>query len=698
MKRSMKHAGPLSYLATAIVLVIAGCGGGGNGGGSSFWPIGGTAGTAPSPTPAPSPAPDTTLSGVAATGAPFAGAEITVTDATGGVVCTTQTDASGAYTCPLPTVTKAPLVIRALRDDQVLYGTAVENAGLANVTPLTNIVVARLSPSGDPAQLAGVLSSRPETITADSISQQVAQLKTALQPVLDSLGLVIGHPLFDALVADGTGQDKLLDVLSVSIRPDGEAANIEITVKTADGTPVSVQFRSSDSSIPPIAAGVQVADVPSPALVADLLQRFNDCYALPLTQRVSSATGNDADAVGGASAVAAPVCRQLFLDNDPSTFYSNGASVGRSSANAGAYASLFRVGATGLRWEQGGVEFFRPNGDMVLSYRTVDPLGNTAFDLLGARRVGNTLKLVGNGNAYRATVQPYAQLRAFLNTPAFSNYGTGYDVTIPNLTDSGGNPVFAKAVVTAPWSTPLTFLPSAGYSTLRFARANGSITGSSVYRLRGEYQNPGTPGNPSTKETSLTYAQPQLDDAQIRAITDQGIWTVEFYHADTTKPNVVQTARTLARALTMAELRQQPLAQLTDGLRDFLTTGSASAGYLLVENPTWANFSSPPGDKDGWSVPAGAPVPTQLNVFGNAPFGSTTPGASGAGFNDSATFASNARRATVYCSQQTSADKHCDTTDPTMYARNATFTSFLLQATNKKQVEFSSAIALYKLQ
>lgn len=697
MKRSMRNAGPRSSLAMAALLAVAGCGGGGGGGsGGFFWPVGGS--TVAPPAPAPNPSTGTTLSGVAATGAPFAGAEITVTDAGGTTVCTTQTDTGGAYTCPLPAATQAPLVIRALRDDQVLYGAAVRSSGIANVTPLTNIVVARLSPAGNPAQLAGVLSSRPEILTADSISQQVAALKTALQPVLDSLGLALGHPLLDALVADGTGQDRLLDVLSVSVRPDGEAANIEITVKTADGTPVSVRFRSGDSSIPPIDAGVEVADAPPLALVAELLRRFTDCYALPLTQRVSTATDDDTDAVGGPSAVAAPACRQLFLDDDPSTFYSNGANVGRSSANAGAYASLFRASARGLRWERGSVEFFRPNGDMVLSYRTTDPQGNTAFDLLGARRVGNTLKLVGNGNAYRATVQPYAQLREFLNTPAFSNYGTGYDVTIPNLTDGAGNPVFAKAVVTTPWGTPLTFLPGAGYSTLRFARANGAITGSSVYRLRGEYRSTETPGNPSTKETSLTYAQPQLDDAQIRAIADQGIWTVEFHHADTTKPNVVQTARTLSRALTMAELRQQPLAQLSGGLRDFLATGSTASGYLLVANPIWVNFSSPPGDKDGWSVPAGAPAPTQLSVFGNAPFGSTTPGANGAGFNDSATFPSSARRAVVYCSRQTSADRHCDTTDPTMYAKNSTINSFLLQATNQKQVAFSSAIALYKLQ
>lgn len=98
-----------------------------------------------------SPVTGTTLSGVVATGAPFAGAQITVIDASDTTACTTQTDTSGAYTCSLPAATQAPLVIRALRDDQVLYSAAVQSSGVANVTPLTNILVTRLSPAGNPA-------------------------------------------------------------------------------------------------------------------------------------------------------------------------------------------------------------------------------------------------------------------------------------------------------------------------------------------------------------------------------------------------------------------------------------------------------------------------------------------------------------------------------------------------------------------
>lgn len=690
MRDSMKRQ--LSCIAGATLLVLGGCGGGGGGsGGGFFLPPASTS------EPSPPPAASTTLIGVAATGAPFANAYITVIDATGTTVCNTETDATGVYSCTLPAGTQAPLTVRASRDDQVFYSAAANTSDIANVTPLTTVVVSRLSPNGNPASLVGALQSKPEAVTTKTLSDQVAALNAALQPVLDSLGLTPANLLSDAMVADGTGQDKLLDSLSVTARPDGTAANIEITVKTADGTPASIRFRSDDASIPAIDASVKVADVPAPDVVADLFKRLTDCYGLPLTQRVSTASDDAGTAVGGPAQVVASACRGLFLGDDPSTFYSNGATVGRSATNTGAFASLFRGGATGLQWDQGNVEFFRANGDMVLSYRTKDAQGNTAFETLGARKVDGKLKLVGNGYAYRATVQPYEQQRDLLNTPAFSNYGTGYDIVIPNLTDSNGNPIFQKAVVTAPWGTQLTFLPSVGYSTLRFGKPNGTVTGSSVYRLRGEYVSASTGGNPSDKESSLTYAEPQYTDAQIAGLTNQGVWSIEFFHADTAKANVTQTTRTLSRALTIGELRQHPLARLSDGLRDFLKSGSPN-GYLLVDTPIWLSFSTPPDGQDGWVVPEGALPPTQLSVYGNAPYGSTTAGQNGAGFNDSATFPSGARKAVVYCSAQTASDKHCDSTDATRYAKNSTFNTFQLLATNKKQMEFSTSIGVYKLQ
>lgn len=283
-------------LTAAVLLSLAACGGGGSSGGSFAFPT-----TASTPTTTPAPAATTTtpaalakLDGVAATGAAFAGATVTVVDQTGTTVCTTTTDASGAFSCTLPATTKAPLVIKASRDDQTFYSTtASATGGIANVTPLTTIIVSQLSPDGNPASLAGAIQTNPSSVTTATIQTQVAELVAALKPLLDALSQGAIDVMAGGFTANGTGQDKVLDAISVSVLPNGSSANIEITVKTipsSDGAePVSISFNTADTAttptLPPIAA-TAVASTPTPAVVAALFDRLTACYALPLTQRV----------------------------------------------------------------------------------------------------------------------------------------------------------------------------------------------------------------------------------------------------------------------------------------------------------------------------------------------------------------------------------------------------------------------------
>ena len=147
--------------AAALVLSLAACGGGGGGGGGFPIAAGGTASNGTGSTGTGGTTTAATLNGVAATGAAFGGATITVVDQTGTTVCTTQTDSAGAYACTLPASTKAPLVIKAVRDDQTFYSTTASAAGgTANVTPLTTIIVAELSPDGNPARTRCSIRSR----------------------------------------------------------------------------------------------------------------------------------------------------------------------------------------------------------------------------------------------------------------------------------------------------------------------------------------------------------------------------------------------------------------------------------------------------------------------------------------------------------------------------------------------------------
>jgi len=238
---SLMHGGRLAV--GAAVLAFAGCGGGGNNGGSFLPP----AATTPPPAPAAGPAPapvSQSLTGTAATGAPFAGAQLTVVDKTGATVCDTTVNTQGAYVCELPATAQAPIVIRAIRDGQALYSVSATGSGTVNVTPLTSIIVSRLAPQGDPSLFADAVKADVGLADAAKIQAQSEAVLTLLRPLLDALGDTV-DPLTGAFSADGSGHDRVLDSIAVSIRPDGTAANIEITVRTrqsgvTDSAPVAI--------------------------------------------------------------------------------------------------------------------------------------------------------------------------------------------------------------------------------------------------------------------------------------------------------------------------------------------------------------------------------------------------------------------------------------------------------------------------
>ncbi|UST54649.1 carboxypeptidase regulatory-like domain-containing protein [Comamonadaceae bacterium OTU4NAUVB1] len=701
-----------STLALGAVLALVACGGGGGDGGDNTPAGGGTgasgatgdAGGAGNPGGSGGPV-VARLSGVAATGAAFADASVTVVDRSGSTVCETRTDPKGAYACTLPPGVQAPLVVKASRDEVQLYGTTASAVGgIANVTPLTTIVVSQLSPDGNPASLAGAIVRQPDTVTASTIGRQTGELLTTLRPLLSALDTPSFDPMSGVFNADGTGQDKVLDAISVSVRPDGVAANIEITVKARPGTPgeesLSLIYRTDDAtvSVLPAVTAEQLEAVPSPALVADLLGRMTACYALPASQRVNH--GNDAGTTSGTAAdVVAPACRTLFLNDDPATYASNGSGVGRDANNRGSFASLFRSGATGLKWERGNVEFLRTNGDVVVSYRWLDATGNADNDTLLARNVGGMLKLVGNGNRYGASVRPISEDRDLINTPTLSSFTTGYNVSIDNRLDGSGNPVFSKVLVTTPLGDRLTYVPSAGLSYL--VALNGTTpTGTNIYRLAAAYKLATTAGNPASKE-NFFIASPQYDESGLRNLKDQSTWTLEFFHVDPQTANVVQTYRTLSRAQSIAEIRQLAFADVTPALRAELIaeTAASSSGNLLFgaldpAEPNVVDFSAA-GDTAGWTVPNGALAPTSLSAYGRAP---TINGVQGMRYNDVTSVSITARKALIQCSKQGAADVHCDAASPTQYAQGTTLNMFELWGRNARQVEMSKKIATYRLQ
>ena len=673
------------HLAGAALLALAGCGGGGG-------------------DDAPPPVSTSKLNGVAATGAPFAGAALAVVDPAGVTVCATTTDAQGNFACELPAGTQAPLILTASRGDQAFYGISATGAGRANVTPLTTIIASRLSPDGNPANLAGAIRTKPGTANAAAVAQQEAQLLTMLQPLLGAVGDTVS-PLTGTFVADGSGHDRVLDSLSVSVRPDGAAANIEIIVKTVPSggvvAPVSIKFRSNDAtpvSLPATVTAAALAPAGLSQAVNAFMTRLTSCYALPLSQRVTAAS-DAAPVTGNAANVLAPACRSLFVGDDPATYLSSGSRVGRDASNNGSFSGLFRPGATGAVFDQGAYEFYRANGDIVISYHTRAADGSEDNQTLAVRDVGGVIKAIGNQNAYNASVTAFVQERDYINQPAYTWRGTGYDVFISNRVNASGNPLFAKVVVTLPNQTTLDYVPTAGLSYLVARRAaDGFVSTTSVVRLGAGFRDATTAGNPATLEPQLFSLPTQLTDAEIAALGDQSVWRLEFFHADTSQPNVVQTYRTVSRPFTVLEAAARSFAELTPTMRsEFIATTAATErllfGPVSAANPNVVNVAAS-GNQDAWTVPLGATAPTTVTVFGRQIVG----GVQGALFNDSVSVGSTARKARVICLPQTASDTHCDsTTGVVQYAANSRITTIQLSGTSTRQVGFNKQINFYKL-
>lgn len=674
---------PLASVAMAAALLV-GCGGGGS---------------ADTGTTANDPAPAVVFSGVAATGAPMPGAHVVIVDAGGHTACDTTTDDSGHYRCTLAATAQAPFAITASTADQTLYsGAPAALTGTVNVTPLTTLIIARLTPSGDPARFAAAIQADPGVASSANVAARVAEVQALIAPLGAAAGAVV-DPLNGTFSADGTGHDKVLDALQITIRPEGSVSNIEVTMKVApssnDAPPLSVTFKSNETTPPPPVTTIAPAALAATGVasqVADFLERMHGCYALPLAERIAGVAAGATAASGDAGAVQAPACRSLFVGNDPAGYLDGGLHVGSGQA----FAGMFRDSSTGAAFDRGNYEYQWANGDVLITFRSTTTVGAVNHSTLTLRSEAGQLKAVGNHYAYEASVRPYVFDREFGLQPAFNYLGTGYNVGITNRVDSAGNPVFSQAVVTTPTGRQLVYRPLAGRAQLALVRSNGDTSGTSVEVFAAAYVDPTTPGSPKDKDTSLVFASEPQTDEQLRSIPDQGVWTVEFVHADTSLPNVRQVYRTIERASTIGEVRLASFAQFTAEMKaQWLARTDVQSGQGITfgtPSTTAPNVVrvGPEGDLPGWTLPDGAAPVTVVNVFGQFPTNSR--------FNDSASVASTDRRATVQCSRQSNADLHCDSsTGAVQFAAGGHVYTLELWGRTLRQVERVKHMALWRL-
>lgn len=262
----MKHAS-ISILPLAA-LMLAACGGGGS--------------DAPAPQPQPQPQPQN-VSGVAAVGKPIVGGAVAVKCASGTPEAGKLTGADGSFTVALSGATTPCLIevsggklgsASGTDNTTVLHGTALA-AGIANVTPLTELAVAHAL-GGNPAAAFG----GPTADGFTALTNGIGAAKTYVSGELAALG--VGAPAADiisgAFKADGTGDDKLLDDFAVQIMNKGSTLNALTTVAAAKGSlkdtlnaprQIDLEFAAVAGDVP-VACGTEVAGLGTGGVAAQV--------------------------------------------------------------------------------------------------------------------------------------------------------------------------------------------------------------------------------------------------------------------------------------------------------------------------------------------------------------------------------------------------------------------------------------------
>ena len=661
----------------------------------------------------------TTVSGVAATGAAFTDATITVTDSTGATVGTSSViGADGVFSITLTDGAVAPFVLTATRTGAdgateslvSVIPSVTGTSATANITPITNLIAARLSPSGDPTRLAAELAANTASLSATTVSDKVTEVQAILAPILTATETGGTNPLTGTFAVNGAGYDRLLDSIKVSIVPaSASTTNIEIGVKQQqadDAAPVSIQFTNAT----PVASVAAIPTIDPTKLVAsgtaDLIKAFlgqlTTCYALPLANRVDSSISNGL-ATGTAANVVADACKSAFFGNDPAAFKHNGGVVGRDANGNGAFGGLFKESATGAVFSQGSYEFTRANGDIVMGYKVRDLQGNESFDAFVLRKdTDDKLKLIGNQYAYGGGVSAYHQLRTFTVDTASNYFSTGYNLNVPLITG------VAYVKVTTPKGSILTLIPGSDGMVLpklnesrQAVKSDGTVatsistmvpSGTTFIRIRSEYADSNsTASHPSAREGGLFFTSQDATEEEISAFGNQSLWVFN-YHDSGNNVLATQSYKTRARASTIAELRTRTWATLgTDGL-NYLNTNFVASTVTAPANNSYTKLPTDSFANVGWVVPAGALPPTQIKLFGKA-----GPNADGGGtklnFNDGQSVSSTHRSTTIACVNGTG-ETHCGSVG---YTAKAIMTGLHLWARDPSGREYANFYAGYTL-
>jgi hypothetical protein len=305
----------LLLLIGSIIIgtIVVACGGGGGGAG-----------------PTSSSGSGSTISGVASSGSPISGASITVLSSNGqhySPSITTGSDGSFQFSLNLSSY-PAPLLIQVSQtagQSKGTYYSFVSGADLSGlvITPLSNAVVGLAANSNlDQIFASGAI---PAALNATSIASALQLVAKAMANQLAGLGvsdpsLLLKNPSY---VANGSGQDAILDTVTVSSANTGNGS----VILGSKLTGVSVQIDNGQSN-------ATITSIPFSSNSANLLTQIN--------AGISSINNCIKNAVNTSSSTSSCI--------DPS-FLHSGDTAGTVIANLRSdIGTLSSVGSPSIRW------------------------------------------------------------------------------------------------------------------------------------------------------------------------------------------------------------------------------------------------------------------------------------------------------------------------------------------------------------
>jgi hypothetical protein len=625
-------------------MALSGCGGGST-----------TDATTTTTTPA-----TPTISGVAASGAPLANASITIT-CSDGTTKTGTADANGAYSIDVTGCSGPYVVTASVQSGDAVQSlvsvlpTTVTGSVTVNVTPITNAIAATLASDGNPATLAANIATEKANITATSVSDRNAALAAALAPALTQAGVTGTVDLIStSFSANGSGVDKVLDNVKVTVTPGGVTITNTGGAAADDMGNVSGQTVASDLSSSAITitsttnfkAGLTQlpASVDDRTVADSAKDKLNACFAVPAAQRGTFGSSNL-----GTACAALPVTSDYL--NDGKTAAQDFDTMLQSAANDGAQFDKPEI-----------VRFYSNTSTdaralVRFSFKRSDGSGGVLTTVAEkSSNTGNAWKLRGNQRLYRVFVNGYVTREEQLGTR-----GTGttarpkgvYFLSGVNLyfgyvegaaggaaTTSGGpargtGRKVAYVVVTGPGlpAAGVTLSPAlSGCDSFYSITSSSSTAPSSCTSLfRMQYRKASTadvdnPNNQNSFGSSPDFAATMATDATITAIAPFSAYTFKIFNAgnSTATPDLVYVER----------LRSRPVALGTtpgSGEVDKLTfnAGLSDETKALVNPTSSAPFTGGSSFTMKWTNVAGAPPIGSVQVQSRP-----TGGASGTLYQD----------------------------------------------------------------